>query len=177
MESLKIVLACVAAAVIYGIVHDQFTARICIEYFTVFHPPVFRTQSPTLLGFGWGIIATWWVGAILGVLLALAARAGPRPKLCFGSLLNSIGKLLLVIAGSALFSGGIGYLLARSGVLALPNWTAFGVPPSARARFVADWCAHSASYLVGFIGGLVLCIVVYRRRIRALSSVQLANMT
>ena len=83
MESLKIVLVCIAAAVLYGIVHDQFTARACIEYFTVFHPPVFRTQSPTLLGFGWGIIATWWVGAILGVLLALTARAGPRPKLCF----------------------------------------------------------------------------------------------
>jgi hypothetical protein len=51
-EGLKIILASVAAAIIYGIVHDQITARICIEYFTVFHPPVFLTQSPTLLGFG-----------------------------------------------------------------------------------------------------------------------------
>jgi hypothetical protein len=48
MESLKIILACIAAAAFYGIVHDQFTARICIEYVTVFHPPVFATQSPTL---------------------------------------------------------------------------------------------------------------------------------
>jgi hypothetical protein len=58
MESFKIVLGCVLAAVLYGIVHDQFTARICLEYFTVFHPPVFQTQSPTLLGFEWGVIAT-----------------------------------------------------------------------------------------------------------------------
>jgi hypothetical protein len=37
MEALKIAFTCVIAAVIYGIVHDQFTARICLEYFTVFH--------------------------------------------------------------------------------------------------------------------------------------------
>jgi len=73
MESLKIVFASIAAAILYGIVHDQFTARICVEYFTVFHPPVFATRSPTLLGIGWGIIATWWVGALLGLVLALVA--------------------------------------------------------------------------------------------------------
>src|SRR5450432_1986345 len=60
MEALKIAITCVIAAVLYGIVHDQITARICIEYFTVFHPPIFHTQSPTLLGIGWGIVATWW---------------------------------------------------------------------------------------------------------------------
>jgi hypothetical protein len=38
MESLKIVLACVAAANFYGIVPDQFTARICVEYFAVLIP-------------------------------------------------------------------------------------------------------------------------------------------
>ena len=65
IETLKIILLCVAAAILYGIIHDQFTARICVEYFTIFHPPVFPTQSPTLLGIGWGIIATWWMGAFL----------------------------------------------------------------------------------------------------------------
>lgn len=62
MEFLKIVALCISASVLYGIVHDQITARICVEYFTVFHPPVFATTSPTLLGFGWGVIATWWAG-------------------------------------------------------------------------------------------------------------------
>jgi hypothetical protein len=32
MESVKIILACVAAAIFYGIVHNQFTARIGVEY-------------------------------------------------------------------------------------------------------------------------------------------------
>ena len=37
MQSLGIVLMCVAAAVLYGIAHDQITARVCVEYFTI--PP------------------------------------------------------------------------------------------------------------------------------------------
>lgn len=71
MEALKIAATCVLAAILYGIIHDQFTARICIEYFTVFHPPIFDTQSPMLLGIGWGIIATWWVGAFFAVPIIL----------------------------------------------------------------------------------------------------------
>lgn len=80
MESLKIVVLCVLAAAAYGVIHELVTARICIEYFTILHPAIFPTTSPTLLALGWGILATWWVGAILGVLLALAARAGSRPR-------------------------------------------------------------------------------------------------
>lgn len=166
MESLKIVLACIAAAVLYGIIHDQFTARICVEYFTVFHPPVFLTKSPTLLGVGWGIVATWWVGAILGILLAMTARLGSRPKLRVGVLLSPIGKLILVMAGSALLFGLTGYFLARWAMIAPPGWVSSSIAPSARARFMADWWAHNASYAAGFIGGIVLCIVQYRSRIQ-----------
>jgi hypothetical protein len=39
-----------SATVLYGIMHDQITARIRIEYFTVDHPGIFGTDSPTLLG-------------------------------------------------------------------------------------------------------------------------------
>ena len=154
-------------AILYGVVHDQFTARICVEYFTVFHPPVFGTQSPTLLALGWDIIATWWVGLFLGVLLAVAARAGSRPKLRVSALLSPIGKLLLLMGGSALLFGVAGYLLAQRGVIAPPDWIASSLARSTHARFMADWWAHSASYGVGFVGGVVLSIVQYRRRIES----------
>jgi hypothetical protein len=165
MESVKIILACIAAAVFYGIVHDQFTARICVEYFTIFHPPVFGTQSPTLLGLGWGIIATWWVGAFLGILLALAARAGSRSKLPVTALLSPVAKLLFVMATCAVLSGISGFLLARRGLIVPPMWVASNLAPSAYPRFMADWWAHSASYAVGFFGGIGLCISKYRSRI------------
>jgi hypothetical protein len=102
LEHLKIILICVAAAIAFGVVHDQVTARVCLEYFTVFHPPVFATQSPTALAFGWGVIATWWVGLFLGLLLTLAARAGSRPKQTASQQLRPIAKLLLGMACCAL---------------------------------------------------------------------------
>jgi hypothetical protein len=49
VEFLKIVVVSILAAVLYGIVHDQVTARICLQNFTVFHPPIFHTETPTLL--------------------------------------------------------------------------------------------------------------------------------
>jgi hypothetical protein len=164
MESLKIVLLCIGAAGLYGIIHDQFTARICLEYFTVFHPPVFQTQSPTLLALGWGVIATWWVGAILGILLTIASRAGPRPKLSASVLVGPIGTLLVVMAASAIFCGSLGFLLCRHGYIFPSAWVVPRLAPSVHARFMADWWAHTASYAVGFFGGIALCIVQYRRR-------------
>jgi hypothetical protein len=166
IESLKIVLVCVIAAVLYGVVHDQITVRICLEYFTVFHPRVFVTQSPTLLAVGWGIIATWWMGAFLGVLLAFAARAGSYPKLSAINLLKPIGKLLGLMAGSAVFAGLLGFVLARQDIVSPPPWVSLSLSQGAHARFMADWWTHNASYAVAFFGGIALCVLQYRRRIK-----------
>ena len=59
IEFAKIVVLGVVAAVCYGVLHDQVTARVCVEYFTIGHPPLFNTDSPTLLAFGWGVVGTW----------------------------------------------------------------------------------------------------------------------
>lgn len=105
MQFLSIIILCVGSAVIYGVIHDQITARVCVEYFTIGHPPVFGTDSPTLLAFGWGVIATWWVGLLLGVPLAIAARAGHRPKRSARSLVKPIVLLLIIMSCCALTAG------------------------------------------------------------------------
>jgi hypothetical protein len=109
MQGIAIVVLCVASAMAYGILHDQVTARVCVEYVTIGHPPVFPTESPTLLGLGWGVIATWWVGLLLGVPLAVAARAGNRPKRGVRSLPRPILGLLLVMGACAALAGVTGY--------------------------------------------------------------------
>jgi hypothetical protein len=164
LESLKILILSIAAAILYGIIHDQFTARICIEYFTVFHPPVFRTQSPTLLALGWGVIATWWVGAFLGLLLILAARFGSRPKLRAVQLVRPIGKLLLVMASCAFIAGLTAFLLTKTGASFETSWNGPAPTMCSDARFVADQWAHSTSCTSGFIGGIILCVLQYLRR-------------
>ena len=119
MQAAAIIALCIGASILYGILHDQITARVCVEYFTVGHPPIFGTDSPTLLALGWGVIATWWVGLMLGVPLAIAARAGHRPRRDVRSLVRPIARLLLVMAACALAAGILGFLLAKSGVLIL----------------------------------------------------------
>src|ERR1700742_3819758 len=98
MEFAKIILFCLAAAIVYGILHDQVTAHLCVEYFTVAHPQVFHTQSPFLLALGWGVIATWWVGLPLGILLAAVARLGTGHRLTLSDVRPWIVRLLIAMA-------------------------------------------------------------------------------
>ena len=98
MESLKIIVLCIVAAIVYGILHDQVTARVCVEYFTIGHPPIFHRDSPTFLAFGWGVIATWWVGLIVSVSAVLACRVGSWPKFNATDLIRPIGCLLIAMA-------------------------------------------------------------------------------
>lgn len=162
MESLKIILLSIAAGIFYGIVHDQITARVCLEYFTVFHPKVIQSQSPTLLGLTWGVLATWWAGTFLGVLLAIAARAGSRETLRASDLVFPVTKLLMAMAMSAFVAGCIGYVLARKGLISPSAWLA--LPQSRYPVFMADWWAHLVSYVSAFVGGLILCVMTFRRR-------------
>jgi hypothetical protein len=164
MKAVNIVLMCVAATVAYGIIHDQVTARVCVEYFTVGHPPLFTTEDPTLLGIGWGIVATWWVGLLLGIPLALVARAGGRPKRTVGSLIRPVACLMAVMSFCAFASGLAGWLLAQNDLIFLVGPVARKLSADRHAPFLADLWAHWASYLVGLIGGLVVMIRVWRSR-------------
>lgn len=100
MENARIIGFATLAAIAYGILHDQVTAHLCVEYFTIGHPPIFATSSPFLLALGWGVIATWWVGLPLGIGLAIAARAGPAPKLALAQLRRPILLLMLGCGGA-----------------------------------------------------------------------------
>jgi hypothetical protein len=168
VHSLAILALCVSAAVTYGILHDQITARLCVEYFTIGHPPVFDTDDPTLLGLGWGVIATWWVGLLLGVPLAAAARIGSRPQRSVRSLIRPVAQLMATCAASALVAGVVGWLMERNGFGALIVYNPDPrLPREKWPAFAAAAVAHSASYLVGFGGGAVVIVRVWRSRRRS----------
>jgi hypothetical protein len=158
MEFIKIVIMGVVAACVYGIVQDQVTARVCVEYFTIGHPPVFHTDSPTLLALGWGIIATWWVGLPLGLLMGLASRVGAWPRLGWRDLLRPVAIVLCVMGVISLAAGMAGYFAAKADWVWLgdPLWSR--VPAERHALFLADLWAHLAAYGSGFLGGVGLCV-------------------
>jgi len=164
MESFKIILLCIFAAVVYGILHDQVTARVCVEYFTIGHADIFHTDSPTLLAFGWGIIATWWVGLFLGVPAALLARFGSLPKMDAARPIRPIVCLMLIMGFVSLLAGMVGYQKALSGEIALRGTFGQLIPEANHPFFLADLWAHSAAYAVGFVGGVVIWLWILIRR-------------
>ncbi|MGC3970683.1 MAG: hypothetical protein QM775_26100 [Pirellulales bacterium] len=166
MEAVKIIASYIAAAVSYGIVHDQITARICVEYFTVAHPPIFATDDPTLLGLGWGVVATWWAGLGVGLVVAAASRIGPYPKRTARSLLPEIGRLLVVMAVGALLAGTLGGWLAQRGSVRLGRHWQYLISPERHVPFLICAWTHSASYYFGFIGGLLTAAGIRRSRRR-----------
>jgi len=166
MQALAIVALSILAAVSYGILLDQITARVCIEYFTIGHPQVLSvaTNSPTVNGFVWGVIATWWVGFGLGVPLALAARIGDRPKKSVSDLIRPLFVLVGITGTLALCAGIIGYAAASMGWIVLQRPMAVRIPQQLHVPFIADLFAHNMSYAAGAIGGIALSIQTWRSR-------------
>ncbi len=160
----KIILLCTVAAVAYGVVHDQITARLCVEYFTIGHPPLFHTSSPTMLGICWGIAATVGIGALMGVALALVSESGGLPPVPTPRLLRFILGLLAVMTISASLAGVVGFELSRRSIISMPVALAELVPPSQHHRFMAVWFVHGASYLVGIVGASLIILRIWRAR-------------
>lgn len=160
-----IVLLCIGAAVAYGVCHDQVTARVCIEYFSVFHPTDvlpygMNPNSPTQQGFFWGVFATWWMGVFIGVPLSIIVRVGIAKPLSSRDLVLPVTVLLITMAVFALIAGLVGYYLSPDGSATVSSFPAIAnqIPPSNRRGFMADYLAHNTSYLVGGAGGVVLLL-------------------
>ncbi|OPZ87077.1 MAG: hypothetical protein BWY76_00644 [bacterium ADurb.Bin429] len=167
LEFIKIWAFAIFAAILYGILHDQVTIRVCPEYFTVYHMDIGLSGNLTLLALAWGVFATWWMGAILGFPLALAARVGSLPTVKAIQLLKPMGVLLCVMAFSALIAGIAGYYSTNGPVMV--EIKGVQVPYlQSEPRFIADLYAHNTSYFIGAWGAVVLCAWVWamRRRMR-----------
>jgi hypothetical protein len=150
-DFLAIVGGSVGLAVGYGITHDMVTAHLWLPYFTVHHVRLVESESPIVMALLWGVIATWWMGLILGVVVALAARVGRWPKLGSAVVLRRAAWLL-----AAVFAAAMAVILGIMifGVVAPvsdrpPDW-------DENVRAVAVALAHQASYALSAAAGVGL---------------------
>ena len=151
---------------LYGIVHDQVTIRICPEYFTLFHAPMGLADSPTLLAAAWGVRATWWSGLIAGIVLMSVARSGPLPQLTASSLVCPLSLSFGAMSVVAAVAGVAGYVAASRGLSHPPEAMTITLPPERWPLFVADLWAHRASYWTGAlsVAGIALWLASVRCR-------------
>ena len=165
MESVKIITFSIFAACVYGIAHDLVTTHICVEYFLPpMHPIIFSTNSPLALALIWGIIATWWVGLLLGALLAVVCRFGRKPKLTITNIVQPVLFLLILLYIASMLLGIIGYAGGRMKWVELLPPLAYEIAPERHALFLFNLWAHGAAYLFGAIGGLVLLFRFWKKR-------------
>ena len=94
-----IVLLSIVFACLFGIVHDLISTQVCLEYFTVYHPKIIESKDPIVLALTWGIVATWWVGLVLGFGLAFAATIGEGQVFLPTHLIGPLAKMLLCNPG------------------------------------------------------------------------------
>jgi hypothetical protein len=191
----KICAGTIGTACLYGIANDQVTARICPEYFTQgFHKQrisgmkngflkkALSSQSPTTLGFSWGVYATWWMGALMSLPIVAASRLGSSPKLNWQQLVKPAATALAFMGVSSAMAGLVGYKKARSQTNPLNTSEALNIPffpihqteylptimqdvPAEKTNlFIADACAHNVAYTSGILAGLgVTGWAVYQR--------------
>lgn len=155
---LTIVIGCVGLACVLGICLDLVTANVAVEYFSVHHPQIVETESPWVLAIVWGIGASWWFGAISGVIVATINHRRQEPLeptpifkwvsiACFAIWLIMIAILL--------------------GVFAIASM----VPEESRRptfdddrRLIAVAMAHQCEYILGAMALLIIAMKTWRSK-------------
>jgi hypothetical protein len=163
LKFFAIVATCIAASIVYGVIHDQATVRICPEYFTVAHRDI-GTKSPTLIALYWGVVATWWVGAGLGVLIAGFSRIGRAPRVELREVLLPIVYLMLFTLVIAILAGIAGGVAASNRWFVVSEGLRERIPAQRHIGFLIDLWAHAASYAAGALGGIFLAGWIAGRR-------------
>ena len=154
----------VLGAITFGIFHDFITANICVEYFTIGHPKIIESQDPNTLALLWGVIATWWFGLILGILIISYNSFGKSPSLPFSQIKKYVLRLLLIVPCISLVAGIIGFTLSYFEVIHLIPKLAVVVPEQKHNLYLAVGWAHTSSYLTGLIGTIIICWKIHSLR-------------
>lgn len=136
-------------ASLLGIALDLVTAHVAVEYFTVHHPKVVDSEEPLVMALVWGIGASWWFGAIAGLILSIVNTTGPKPwapkdvLILVAKACGILWLIFMLILGTCYF--GFGFL-----------------PIKHDAKFEGNrrMMAVAVTHLTEYVLGAVLLIVV-----------------
>ncbi len=162
-------LASLIAAGLFGVLHDQISYTISNEYFTKFKFIQFHlldSEVPERIRVAKvGLLASWWMGAPLGLLTGLAGFIHPSAAQMRKALLLSLPVLMGFTLVFALL--GLAYGAAQTANLDLANYAGWFVPQGLeRPRsFICAGYMHNSAYFGGVVAIPVAWLfhVLYRR--------------
>ena len=162
-----ILLIAILTASLFGILHDQITYTISPEYYTRFKfsqfgLPLLNPDEARNLVAITGIIATWWVGLILGLFFGLTSLAS---CLNWIVMLRMSFKAMLLTITITCFAACLGYLYGKF-ILIRSDKMMNIYDVEDFESFIIVGSIHTASYIGGFIGliaGNVLILLNKRK--------------
>ncbi|WP_254511499.1 hypothetical protein [Anatilimnocola floriformis] len=155
----------ITAEVLYAMLQDQISARLCPEYFTVAHPRIVGLNDPTLLGIAWGFLGAWWGGALIGALTGFSARLGSWPKMRPAELLIPFACLLVFQAIVTAAAGWLGTHEVTEPGFTIIEPLASQIPVARHHACYIVSRMHQGTYLSAIIGGVVICGWIVRHRL------------
>ncbi len=144
------------AIVVFAMLMDQISARLCPEYFTVLHRPIPGVTNPTLLGVCWGFLGGWWGGIVLGYTAGLCATLGPRPQLAPRELLRPMALLVLAVAVVTALTGFTVWRHAEMLGVQLDQFHTDIVPVARHRALLVVACYHLVAYVSSALASVVL---------------------
>lgn len=157
---LTIVFGSTILACVLGVCLDLVTANVAVEYFSVHHPTIVPTENPWALAWIWGIAASWWFGAIAGLIVASINHRRQQPLEPFRIL------RWVVIACVVLWIVMIAILVS---VMAISGTIPVEQRPTtfeSDRRLVAVAMAHQYEYILGAIAMLIVSVMTWRAKSR-----------
>ena len=146
---------------IYGAIHDQLTYTISPEYYTKFkfiqfkpvdEEPEAHLSNPRLWVAAIGVMATWWMGILIGFVLGLVGLTHTNWK----TMLRVTLRAFVITMSIAFIIGIIGLIygrlfLANDPIESFSNWF---IPDNIIdfKSFVTVGSMHNFSYAGGIIG-------------------------
>ena len=164
---------------VYGILHDQITYSISNEYYTKFkfvqfglqdwgicknigtpETPEIKSSNPRLCVSIVGLLATWWVGMIIGALLGLISLIHRSGKQMFSITMKSF----LLTIGIAFAFGIVGLIYGK---LFLSHHSSNWYFPDNlidKTNYLLVGSMHNFSYIGGLIGMIISIIYSIEKR-------------
>ncbi len=151
---------------VYGAIHDQFSYTISPEYYTKFKFIQFNIQAiPNRLAVTIvGVLATWWFGAIMGIVLGVIVF----PIKSIRTMLRITIKAMGIIIGVAFGVGLLGLLYGKIFLTGrqVDDFNGWFIPDNIidLDSFVMVGSMHNFSYAGGLIGLILGIIFAVRQK-------------
>jgi hypothetical protein len=148
--------------------HDQVTARLCIEYFT--SPAAMNHQmllyklglykkyknNPTVIAFVFGTLCTWYVGSIGGSVLCLWNSLVLKKDFDLIRVTQQLGLIGIITSSASALAYITGYVF---GTKIFGSFNGVPLEQSKHAKFQGVALSHLAAYTTGIACFLGLLFV------------------